>query len=458
MKKPTILLIEDTLPLASVYKEYLYDEEAEVCHVASGAEAFDFLSEKVPEVVLLDVHLPDIDGMEILKHITEVGMDTTVVVITAHGSVSLAVDAMRLGAFEFLLKPFGKSRLVFTVRNALERMHLKHVVDSYKVHFERQEFQSLIGSSLPMQAVYKTIESVAPSNATVFIAGESGTGKDLCAQAIHNLSPRKGEEFVVLNCGAIPKDLMESEIFGHKKGAFTGAIDDRMGAAMFADKGTLFLDEIGEMDIDLQAKLLRFIQSGTFQRVGSNETITVDIRFLCATNRDPVQLIKEGRFREDLYYRLNVIPINMPPLRERGDDKLSIARLLLERFSNEEGRLFSGFSTEVEHIILNHPWPGNVRQLQNIIRNVVVLHDGPVVTKDMLPSPLNMFSADFPTLSLTDSREDIKTPFSIRPLWEQEKAIIQDAIVLCEGNIPKAAGHLDINPSTIYRKIKSWED
>ena len=289
MANPTILLVEDTLPLASIYKEYLSGEKLEVVHVATGGEAFDYLEEGRPEVVLLDMQLPDMDGMQILEHISDKEIETSVVVITAHGSISRAVDAMRLGAFEFLLKPFDKSRLVFTVRNALERVRLKKVVYTYQSQFEdRKEFCNMLGSSLPMQSVYKTIENVAASKASVFITGESGTGKELAAHAIHELSPRRDKEFVVLNCGAIPKDLMESEIFGHVKGAFTGAIDNRQGAAHKADGGTLFLDEIGEMDIDLQAKLLRFIQSGTFQKVGSTDTHKVDIRFVCATNRDPL--------------------------------------------------------------------------------------------------------------------------------------------------------------------------
>ncbi|MFC7049560.1 sigma-54-dependent transcriptional regulator [Emcibacter nanhaiensis] len=466
MANPTILLVEDTLPLASIYKEYLSDEKLELVHVATGGEAFDYLEEGRPEVILLDMQLPDMDGMQILEHISDKKIETSVVVITAHGSISRAVDAMRLGAFEFLLKPFDKSRLVFTVRNALERVRLKKVVYSYQSQFEdRKEFCNMLGSSLAMQSVYRTIENVASSKATVFITGESGTGKELAAHAIHELSPRRNQEFVVLNCGAIPKDLMESEIFGHVKGAFTGAIDNREGAAHKADGGTLFLDEIGEMDMDLQAKLLRFIQSGTFQKVGSTTTHKVDIRFVCATNRDPLKMVETGLFREDLYYRLNVVPIHMPPLRERGRDKLEIAYALLDNFTREEGKHFVRFSPEVEKVFLHHPWPGNVRQMQNIIRNVVVLHNGEEVSLEMLPAPFNSYDVTTPSATVVEKVAQTgdnvvvlpkMSPKAIRPLEEQEREIIEEAIRLCDGNITKAAGYLEINPSTIYRKMKSW--
>jgi two-component system repressor protein LuxO len=315
----------------------------------------------------------------------------------------------------------------------------------------------MLGSSQVMQSLYDTIENVAASSATVFITGESGTGKELCAQAIHDISTRGHNEMVILNCSAIPKDLMESEIFGHVKGAFTGAIADREGAAQRADGGTLFLDEIAEMDFNLQSKLLRLIQSGTYQRVGNAKTCNVDIRYICATNRDPLKMVKEGRFREDLYYRLNVIPLKLPSLRERGRDKLEIALNFLRKFSEEENKNFKNYSPQVEDVILRHSWPGNIRQLQNIIRNVVVLNEGEQVEIDMLPK-------DFlDSLVDDDDHNGIEIVVNkkpgiqaIRPLWQAEKQVIEEAIEICEGNISRAAAYLDINPSTIYRKLKSW--
>ena len=467
MKRMTILLIEETELLAKVYMDYLRHENADVVHVPSGKEALAYLAAQSPHIILLDINLSDSDGMDILRHIYNNRMESSVIVLTAYDSVSRVVDAMRLGSFEYLQKPFDKNRLIFTIRNAMERRHLRQVVDTYANQYGRAEFHGMLGNSKAMNAVYQTIENVSGSSATVFITGESGTGKELCAQAIHALSPRMNKELVTLNCGAIPKNLMESEIFGHVKGAFTGALADREGAAQKAHEGTLFLDEICELNIDLQAKLLRVIQSGTFQRVGTTKTNKVDIRYICATNRDPLEMVKQGLFREDLYYRLNVIPIRLPALRDRGQDKVEIAEKLLRLYSKEEGKNFASYSSEVLDIILKHPWPGNVRQLQNVIRNVVVLHDGGIVTKEMLPKE---FLENFLQASEKDiisdplNGEEKIWPLggnnhkNIQPLWLREKEIIEEAIVLCGGNITQAAVYLAINPSTIYRKIKLWEE
>ncbi|PCI51851.1 MAG: sigma-54-dependent Fis family transcriptional regulator [Alphaproteobacteria bacterium] len=453
----SILLIEDTVPLAEIYVEYLQEENAEIIPVTTGDEAFSYLSDHTPDIILLDMNLPDVDGMDILKYVSDRGLKCSVIIITGYGAVSRVVEAMRLGAFEYLQKPFDQGRLVLTVRNAMERMYLRQMVDSYKSQLGITEYHGMLGSSQVMQTVYDTIENVASSSATVFITGESGTGKELCAQAIHNISTRGHREMVILNCSAIPKDLMESEIFGHVKGAFTGAIADRQGAAERADGSTLFLDEIAEMDINLQSKLLRLIQFGTYQRVGSAKTCKVDIRYICATNRDPLKMVKEGRFREDLYYRLNVIPLKLPYLRERGRDKLDIALNFLRKFSEEENKSFKNYSPQVEDVILRHAWPGNIRQLQNIIRNVVVLNEGEQVEIDMLPRDFLDSLVDDDDHNnikiIVDKKPDIG---AIRPLWQTEKQVIEEAIEICEGNISRAAAYLGINPSTIYRKLKSW--
>ena len=299
------------------------------------------------------------------------------------------------------------------------------------------------------------LESAAASKATVFITGESGTGKEVCAETLHKLSPRHDKPLVVLNCAAIPRDLIESEIFGHIKGAFTGAVGDRVGAAERADGGTLFLDEICEMELDLQSKLLRFIQTGCFQRVGSSKQQQVDVRFVCATNRDPFAEVQAGRFREDLYYRLHVIPVVLPPLRERGEDVLQIARAFLRQFAAEEGKSFIGFSRECELILLDYAWPGNVRQLQNVIRNIVVLHEAELVQPAMLPSPLNqLIPQRQPEMApVVSANGDSVT---IRPMWLVEKEVIEQAIASCGGNIPQAANLLELSPSTIYRKRLAW--
>ncbi len=454
-----ILLVEDTLSLAVVYQQYLRQEGYEVVMADCGQQALEILQSQNVHLILLDLELPDMDGMTILRQVTEQQLPCAVVVITAHGSADIAVEAMRCGAFDFLTKPFDSKRLCATARNALQHQQLSSLVAHYKENFERNSFAGFIGASMPMQAVYRIIESAAPSKATVFITGESGTGKEVCAEAIHKSSPRREHPFVALNCAAIPHDLMESEIFGHVKGSFTGAVGDRKGAASLADGGTLFLDEICEMDLDLQSKLLRFIQTGSFQKVGSGKMESVDVRFVCATNRDPLAEVKAGRFREDLYYRLHVIPLTLPPLRERGEDILLLARELLSRYAREEGRRFTDFSPEAVRLLLDYPWPGNVRELQNVIRNTVVLNDGERVEVTMLPPPLSnrgaiqMPPADNPIAVTAEAQ-----PQPVRPLWIVEKEAIEHAIRQCDGNIPKAAALLEISPSTIYRKKQAWED
>ena len=282
------MLVEDTPSLARVYTEYLKKAAFTVTAVETGAAALEALRETPPELVLLDLQLPDMNGMEILKYVSGQQIPTAVVIITAHASVNVAVEAMRYGAYDFVVKPFTADRLMVTVRNAVERLRLVQIVDTYTGELARSRFHGFIGSSLAMQGVYRIIESAASSRATVFVTGKSGTGKEVCAEAIHRQSPRRDNPFMAINCGAIPKELMESEIFGHVKGAFTGAVADREGAAARANGGTLFLDEICEMELALQTKLLRFLQTGTFQKVGGTELEKVDLRIMCATNRDPL--------------------------------------------------------------------------------------------------------------------------------------------------------------------------
>lgn len=483
----TLLIVEDDPTLAFAYQEYLRDESCVVHLVDTGEEALDVIQHHLPDAILLDLSLPDMNGMEILKYINHRQLPCAVVIVTAHGTVDKAVEAMRHQAFDFIEKPFNASRLIVTLRNALRYQNLLHTVQIYRENYERQQFHNLIGASLSMQTVYKTIENAAPSKATIFIMGESGTGKELCAEAIHKQSPRQNQPFIALNCAAIPKDLMESEIFGHVKGAFSGALKEREGAAALAHEGTLFLDEICDMDLDLQGKLLRFIQTGTVQKVGGSRSEKVDIRFICATNRDPLEEVQQGRFREDLYYRLHVIPVILPPLRHREGDVLLIAREFLKRFAAQENKSFSQFSPEVEAILLYYDWPGNVRQLQNIIHNIVVLNEGEVVNLDMLPTPLNQIhlpqqtsikvnnhkvsaesdtdkptsetTTEMPTdLSHASVAEDFSNVNQVKPLWQVEKEVIEKTITLCDGNIPKAAALLEISPSTIYRKRQGWKN
>lgn len=459
----SVLLIEDSPSLAGVYRQYLSPTGYDVTHFDRGQPALAWLESHTPDAVLLDLELPDIGGLEILGEIKRRGIATDVLIITAHGTVDIAVEAIRGGAADFLEKPFDAERLRTSLANVLAKRMLLRQVEDYRRTFSRDRYHGFIGSSLAMQAVYRIIDSAAPSKAAVFITGESGTGKEVCAEAIHRQSKRSEGPFVPLNCAAIPRELMESEIFGHVKGAFTGAYAAREGAASKADGGSLFLDEVCEMDLDLQSKLLRFVQTGTFQKVGGSKLERVDIRIICATNRDPVAEVREGRFREDLYYRLHVIPIALPPLRERAEDILTLARHFLAQYAEEEQKQFGGFTPDAEQRLVQHSWPGNVRELQNTIRNAVVLNAGPTVGVEQLTAleavaasrvplqagaPAATHSAPSPAASGAEA---------IRPLSVVEKEAIESAIARCHGNVPKAAALLEVSASTLYRKLQRWQ-
>lgn len=459
-----VLIIEDSPPISRMLEHWLEEASISSLVVETVADAVAALGRSVPTVAVVDLGLPDGDGMDVIREIMTREYPTYPIVLTGQGSLSTAVDAMQAGARDFLVKPSNQTRFVVSVKNGLETRRLQNDVAALREVYGEDRFHGFIGSSTAMQGVYKTIRAAAASKATVFLTGESGTGKELAAEALHLQSPRRGDPFIAINCGAIPRELIESEVFGHVKGAFTGATTDREGAASQANKGTLFLDEICEMDLDLQVKLLRFIQTGSFQRVGGSKTETVDVRFVCATNRDPWQEVQDGRFREDLYYRLHVIPLHLPPLRDRNADRLEIAQAFLAGMSKEEAKGFEGFSDEVAQIILSYDWPGNVRQLQNVIRNIIVLNDGPAVEREMLPPPLDRLtlgkmSAVPPSDGVGRSALQAlpTTEDGIRPLWIVERDTIETAISICDGNIQKAARLLDISPSTIYRKRMSWE-
>lgn len=460
--KPKVLIVEDSAPQARLYQQYLKAEMINLSAVESGTLAIESIKANKPDLILLDCKLPDMEGQDILYWMKEQQISCFVIVITAHSSVDVAVDMMRNGADDFLEKPVSASRLKTSVNNLLEQARLQNLVNNYKNTFDRKQYHGFIGSSLPMQAVYRIIDAAAPSKATVFITGESGTGKEICAEAIHAQGVRSKKPFIAINCGAIPHDLMESEIFGHVKGAFTGAYEERKGAASQADGGTLFLDELCEMDLELQTKLLRFVQTGTFKKVGSSKLETVDVRFICATNRNPLEDVAAGRFREDLYYRLHVVPLHLPPLRERNNDIIDIATHFLTNYAKEEGKKFTAFSPEVKELILHsYNWPGNVRQLQNVIRNIVVLNNDNIVKLAHLPSPLNTLQSVTTIIQhVPEEKEERIEPSPltpIQPLADVERNTIENAIQLCNGNIPKAAALLDVSPSTIYRKRQHWE-
>ena len=464
-----VLMVEDSVSLSTIYKAYLQDSDYKLVAVETLGSAHAALGAFQPDIILLDIELPDGNGMDFLEEAVRQEHPPKIIIMTAHGSSDMAVQAINKGAFDFLTKPFDAARLKVTLDNAADQLQLGKRAEKL-ASLERDHYCNFIGKSLAMQSVYKTIDSLAASDATGFIVGESGTGKELAAEAIHQQSQRSEAEFIAINCGAIPGELMESELFGHVKGAFTGASTNREGAASVANGGTLFLDEICEMSLELQKKLLRFIQTGTFRKVGSNVLEQVDVRFVCATNRDPLLEVREGRFREDLFYRLHVIPVRMPPLREREADVLSIAHHFLHEFSANEGKQFEGFSENAAAAIQRYLWPGNVRQLQNAMQQVVVLNDAVTVEHSMLPDPItsgNLERDNAPPENLSSiTAKPQQTPTlaahvtrrqQVEPLWLTEKNAVEAAISACNGNINQAAGLLEVAPSTLYRKLQSWK-
>jgi len=413
---------------------------------ASAAEALAAV-DRPGEAIMI----ADLDTIGGITHVADVVAAAMPLIATsANGSLATAVAAIKGGAIDFLPKPIGARVLIERLEAAIGSWRARRPASGAQPTDATPDFAGFIGRSPAMQAVYDQIRRMAPSRAPVFITGESGTGKELAAEAIHQFSGAGERAFVAINCSAIPKDLMESEIFGHVRGAFTGATDSRAGAAERADGGTLFLDEIAEMDLGLQAKLLRFLQSGTVQRVGDGELRRVDVRIVCATNRNPFAEVAAGRFRSDLFYRLHVLPIHLAPLRERRDDILPLAQAFLERFAAEERRHFQGFDTAAGKRLVANDWPGNVRQLANLIRRIVVLGDGVLVDEAML-LPATMGSNE----AGAAEAGEVSQP-AVGPLWQQERRIIEATLAAFGGNIARAAAALEISPSTIYRKRQFW--
>jgi len=429
-----------------------------IVSVGGGKSAVEALREASFDIILADLSsLSDLSERsdDAVARLVRLAEGALVIAISDGASVSAAVAAMRAGAHDYVVKPINGPAIAARIGELAQR-HGK--LRSLSIEARPGEgvtgFSGFIGASSAMQFVYEQIERIAPSAAPVFITGESGTGKDVCAEALHARGPRAGKRLVAINCAAIPRDLMESELFGVARGAFTGAHEDRKGAAELADGGTLFLDEIGEMDLSLQSKLLRFLQTGTLSRVGEAGVRRVDVRVICATNRNPMALISEKKFREDLFYRLHVLPIHLPPLRQRPTDIMVLARNFLERYAGEERKRFSGFSAETANLLISQEWPGNVRQLQNLVRRLVVMFDGGEITAAMASA------ADIEGKALVETREaePRRERRAILPMWQQEQRIIEDAIASFGGNVSLAAAALEISPSTIYRKRQGWAE
>ena len=485
LSQAKILFVDDEPPILKALERALARTGSEVLLASSGIEALEIMSQEPVDIVVSDMRMPQMSGDEFLEKVSNQYPETIRMVLTGYADMDSVLHAVNKGRiWGYMKKPWSNEELIISLEQAMfaqrilaEYSLLRRTLDQYE-RFKRAEFEGFIGESVSMSFVYREIEQCAASNASVFITGPTGSGKEVAASAIHKLSLRKDKPFIALNCAAIPNELMESEIFGHIKGAFSGAVSNRAGAAENANGGTLFFDEIGEMDMGLQAKLLRFIQTGTYQKVGSDKTEQVDIRFICATNRDPLEAIAEKKLREDLYYRLNVISISLPALVQRGGDAMLIAHSCLESYSIKENKIFIGISSEAENLICSYSWPGNVRQLINAVYGAVVMSEGPLLSADALGRALKLDQEEISKLSKSKTRvantpeptpqigrEDLSPESSldspnqqvIQPLAVVERYAIERAIDFCDGNVVKAATALEVSPSTLYRKVQSWQ-
>ncbi len=442
-RQSRILVAEDDPEMLALLRQHLGGEGHLVVATGNGAEALNRLQAEPFDVVVTDLKMPDVDGMEILRGAREVQGDARVILITAFGSIETAIQAIREGAYDYVTKPFRLEEISLLVRKALEDRRLREenrrlreaVADRYRLH-------NLLGASSDMQAIFALIRQAAPGDASVLITGESGTGKELVARALHHSSPRSERSFVPVNCAAVPAGLLESELFGHMKGAFTGAVTTRRGLIREAEGGTLFLDEIGDMAPELQAKLLRVIEDRAVRPVGSDEAVPVNLRLITATNKDLVARIQEGLFREDLYYRLAVIPIHLPPLRERRDDIPMLAEHFLRRAVSASGKAIRGFTAEAMAALLRHPWPGNVRELENVVQRAVILTVADQVTREALLLDASLAPSATALLSRAASRPSLE-----KLMAEYVSLVLREV----GGDKAKAAEILGVSKRTLYR-------
>jgi DNA-binding NtrC family response regulator len=440
----TILVADDDADIRDILSETLNSLGSRVITAANGQECLDKVDREAPELVLLDIEMPVKNGLEALKELRQRGRDTTAIMITAYGTIERAVQAMKEGAFDFISKPFDLDHIGIVVEKALERERLKRGLE----HFTQEvgeRYRLIGGESSQMRQAIETAKKAASSRSTVLLLGESGTGKEVFARAIHNWSERRNESFIAINCVGLSKDLLESELFGHEKGAFTGAHQLKKGKMELAHGGTVFLDEVGDVSAELQTKLLRFLQEREFERVGGTQAIHVDVRVIAATNRDLASGVKEGRFRADLFYRLNVIPISLPSLKERKEDIPILAEFFLRRFALETKKNFTGITPEAEARLVAYDWAGNVRELANVIERAVVLGHGPEVTLDDLP-PRIAYSED----------ERTSDGLSYRGAVDAARAsVIRRALATTQGNRAAAARILGLHKTHLLNLMKS---
>ncbi len=443
-----VLLVDDEKSVRSTLSVFLQKSGYKVAEAANGEDATEKLKQRSYDLVITDLKMKPMGGLEVLQVVKKINPLTEVVVMTAYGTVESGVEAMKLGAYDYIQKPFDKDEFLIVVSKALERKELLVEVEQLQDELEEKyKFENIIGNSNEMRNVFSMVAKVAPTDSTILISGESGTGKELIAKATHLHSRRKNRSFVTINCGALPENLQESELFGHVRGAFTGAIREKRGLFQEANGGTLFLDEIGETAPSTQVKLLRFLQDGEIRRVGENEPIYVDVRLLAATNQDLEKAIEEGTFREDLYYRLNVIPIHVPPLRNRRDDIPILINHFLERYSKKSKKKIESVSMDAVKILAGYNWPGNVRELENVMERAVILTNHNVITTDDLPSYINDNQK-----KTTIQEESIEET----TLDELEKRYILKTLEKYAWNQKKASEILGISTTTLWRKLKAY--
>ncbi len=450
-KDARILVVDDEPMMADSLKQNLAEEGYTVDTAATGAEAIELFDRGGHHLCICDLQLPDVDGMEILRHIKETQPATEVIVVTGYGTVARAVEATKGGAFYFVEKPFDFEQILPLVEKAIERRELMAETESMRRQLStRNEYFNIIGASKQMQLIYETIESVAKSDANVLIVGESGTGKELIANAIHYNSLRAKKPFIKVNCAALPKELIESELFGHTKGAFTGAHADKDGLVQHAAGGSLLLDEIAEMPVELQPKLLRVLQERSYRRVGSEKTYAVDFRLISSTNRPPADAIRDGLLRDDLFYRISTITIHVPPLRERVEDTQLLAEHFLKMYARKYSRPISGISQAAYARLFAHTWPGNVRELQNVLERAVLLAKGNKIE----PIDLPFDTGALPEQSAQTAAWDVPPNMTLEDL---EKIVIERTLQRTGGNKQAAANLLGIYRPRLYSKIRKYK-
>jgi len=457
MTKPIekLLIVDDDPEILEIIADILREEGYAVDTAPDGVKAIKYIDAEFYDLVITDLNLPEIDGMMVLKHIVDQSPDTMCIILTGYGTIKGAVEAIKTGAFDYITKPIRSGEILMVVEKALRYKQLERENILLRQQLRKKyRFENFVGDSKPIQKVFELIEKVADTDSTVLITGESGTGKELIAKAIHYNSCRRDNHMVVINCGAIPEELLESELFGHEKGAFTGAHKTRIGRFELANEGTIFLDEIGDMSPNLQVKLLRVLQEQKFERVGSTRTIKVDIRTIAATNKNLISAVNKGAFREDLYYRLNVIPIKVPPLRHRKSDIPLLVDFFLKKFNKEKRKNVRGFSSEAIDALLQYTWRGNVRELENLVERVIILANGDEIGLEDIPESISTIgqARTIKSLEVTIPPEG-GIPFD-HAVEEYEKKLILQALSETDWVTTKAAKLLNMNRTTLIEKMK----